>query len=615
MQAMSSRSAFWTLWSCVFAIKLVIAVRLPLFGDEAWYWLEGQHLAAAYSDLPGLTAWMIRLGIEVAGHSTFGVRWPFLLLSMGVPLLLAAGAARCFGAPGGWCTGVLALLLPLLGGLGFLALPDVPLTFAAALCLVAALRLRVGVDARGAWWLGLGLVLGALSHYRFAPLVGAGLLGLMLDGGGRRALRDARVWLAIGAGALAWLPLLLWNLDHDGAGLGFQFAERHPWRFHADAVALPLSQWAVVSPLLLLVLLLGWVEAAKRWRAGAEGPWGLLLGSASVPLLGYLVLGFFADSERVTFHWLLQAYLPLLVVAPAIFTRWPRAWRRATLAVAGLGLLSVFAYAAVAATPALRERFADNRWYPDNFAGWREIAALLREHPGRHGEMLLADNFMLAAQLAFELQQPMPPTLDHPLNHKHGRAVQLALWQARATSDTGTARARLLVMEDGALPLRLRLAHYHRRCVELGGLGSPRVLDVDHGRKRFLLFELAAQASSMTPSCVLPALAWIDAPVPQATVGARFEVSGWAFKDGASLDRVEILLDGSPVATAQYGLAYAHVAEFWEVSTDIAHPRVGFRAEVDASRVAPGDHWLGLRLHGRDGSVETWPEQRLHIVR
>src|SRR5690606_3698918 len=57
----NARRLFWGLFAVVFAIKLLVAARLPLFVDEAFYWLEGQHLAPAYSDLPGLTAWLARL--------------------------------------------------------------------------------------------------------------------------------------------------------------------------------------------------------------------------------------------------------------------------------------------------------------------------------------------------------------------------------------------------------------------------------------------------------------------------------------------------------------------------------------------------------------------------
>ena len=66
---------------------------------------------------------------------------------------------------------------------------------------------------------------------------------------------------------------------------------------------------------------------------------------------------------------------------------------------------------------------------------------------------------------------------------------------------------------------------------------------------------------------------------------------------------------------ADYGAAMPGVAQYWQVSRDPNQPRVGFRAEVDASAFADGPHWLGLRLLGGDGSSETWPEQRIRIRR
>src|SRR5687767_13921647 len=130
---LTARRAFWFLWALLLCFKLWIAARLPLFGDEAWYWLESQHPAWAYSDLPALTAWLIRLGTAVGGNTLLGVRWPFLALDMLVPWLVVRFALRWFGEAAAWRAGLLALLLPLLGGLGFLALPDTPLTLAAML--------------------------------------------------------------------------------------------------------------------------------------------------------------------------------------------------------------------------------------------------------------------------------------------------------------------------------------------------------------------------------------------------------------------------------------------------------------------------------------------------
>lgn len=600
-------------WAALLAVKLAIALMLPPFGDEAFYWQEGRHLAWAYSDLPGATAWLARLGVALGGDTLLGLRWPFLLLGALVPWLVARIAAREFGAQAGWRAGILAALLPLAGTLGVLALPDVPLTFAAVLCLDAGMRLLRGVSWRACLWLALGLALGAFSHYRFALVVIAGLAGLLLSRQGRAALRDARVWAALAFGALAWLPLLLWNLAHGDAGLRFQLVDRHPWSFHADGAAYPLVQALCVTPLLLLALI---ATLREGWRRRGDAVWALLFGAGAVPVLGYFALGFFADSERVSFHWPLPGWLALCVAAPPVLARWPRMWRGATYALAALGTVAAFAWLGVAATPSLRAALADGRGYPDNFAGWREIAAAARERLARMppGTRLVADNFMLGAQLGFARGDADIAVLEHPLNARHGRAPQLALWGLVPDSLSERAVPTLLVVEDSARPLKARLQGYRDLCARTGALPPPEVLNVDTGRKRFLLFALdPAPATDAVEDCALPALAWIDAPARRARVPGRFEVAGWAFKDGVGLARVEITLDGRVVATARYGEAMPHVAEYWKISRDPNHPRVGFRARIDAGGVEPGRHHLGLILHGADGSVEPWPAQPITI--
>ena len=45
--ARRAKLTFLVLWTVVTAIKILIAARLPLFVDEAFYWQEGRHLATA----------------------------------------------------------------------------------------------------------------------------------------------------------------------------------------------------------------------------------------------------------------------------------------------------------------------------------------------------------------------------------------------------------------------------------------------------------------------------------------------------------------------------------------------------------------------------------------
>ena len=160
-----AQRTFIAAWAVVSILKIVVATQLPLFVDEAFYWQEGQHLAWAYSDLPGLTAWLIRLGVEIAGNNHFGVRLPFLLMGAALPWMMVGIVRREFGegrAP--WLAGLATLLLPLAGTLGIMALPDVPMALATVLCIDAGTRLLRRVDHGSAVVLALGLAIGALSH-------------------------------------------------------------------------------------------------------------------------------------------------------------------------------------------------------------------------------------------------------------------------------------------------------------------------------------------------------------------------------------------------------------------------------------------------------------------
>jgi 4-amino-4-deoxy-L-arabinose transferase-like glycosyltransferase len=610
-----AKTIFVTLWVALLLLKALVAARLPLFVDEAFYWQEGQHLAWAYSDLPGMTAWLIRLGGELFGDGVLAVRSLFLAVSALLPWWVVRIARREVGAHEGWVAGCAALLLPLFGTLGVLALPDVAMTLATLWCLDAVTRMFRGVSHGAALQLALGLSLGALSHYRFIAVLGAGFVALLLLARGRELLRDPRVLVALAAGAAAWIPLLAWNIENAEAGLRFQLVERHPWALHVDGILFLPIQAAFVTPLLLAALL--W--AAWRGRSDPSPGIRLLAWSGAILVGGFFVLGFFADTERVSFHWPLPGYVALLPLLPLALARWPRWWRRATWALAACGVLAMLAYYAAVSVPELRERAAGTKWYPDNFSGWEDLAQGVRSARDGlpPGTRIIADNFKVGAQLGFALGDPAIPVVEHPLNRAHGRAPQLRLWGLKV-ADRGDLPAApvLLVVSPSDVKLSELLARYQDLCRRFATLPSPRVVEADRGGKRFLLLPLdapptGARADATAP-CVPPAIAHVNRPLPDARVSSRFTVEGWAIKDVVGVSRVEVTLDGQVVATARYGLRDELPQAFYRGGAkDPSLPDVGFRADVDAGAFPPGRHWLGLRVTGSDGSVETFPS---HVV-
>jgi len=610
----SAKRIFIALWAAVTLLKCALAARLPLFVDEAFYWQEGRHLAWAYSDLPGMTAWLTRLGETLGGHSALGLRWPFLAIAACLPWWIVGIARRETGSEHAWHAGTLALLLPLLGTLGLLALPDVPMALATVICLDAGTRLLRRADGRAAALLALGLSIGGLTHYRFVAVIGVGFLALLCAAEGRAALRAPKVWLAVAIGALAWWPLLSWNLANADAGLRFQLVDRHPWAFHPDGLWFVLVQALLVTPLLLWLLL----RAGFAHRGDGVSPATRYLARCGLWVVGgFFVLGFFADGERVSFHWPLPAWLALLPLAPSVLAHWSRPWRSATWALAAIGLCASLGYYAAVSSPSLRTLAAESKWYPSNFAGWDTLARETAELRARLPEnaVVLADHFKIGAELGFALNDPRIPVLEHPLNHHHGRAPQLRLWglhrDARSPREDSP---RLLVVGASDVEYKHQLRRWHALCAMVGPLPPPKVLNIDGGRQRFLLFAL--EGARRDGPCVAPAMAWIDEPEAGAEVASRFTLEGWAFKDGVGLASVEVLLDGRVSARAEYGIERPEVVGFWRKwrpggSTDPQQPKVGFRAALDLSDRPPGRYRIGLRLHGRDGSVEDWPERSI----
>lgn len=605
-----SLAFFLTLWIGVCVLKLWLAARLPLFGDEAFYWLEGQHPAWAYSDLPGLTAWLARLGVALAGNHPIGLRWPFLLLGAGVPWLCARIARRWFGADAGWHAGSLALLLPLASTLGILALPDVPLVFATLLAFDACAALLVNVSAMACAQLAIALALGALSHYRFLIAVFAGGAALLSIREGRALSKQASVWLAVVIGALAWLPLLLFNLDQNAAGLRFQLLERNPWSFHLYALKLQLAQPLITGPLLYAALLWALWQA---WQRRAESCWRLLLIAGGLPLLLFVGLAPFVDIQRVSFHWPLSAYLLLLPAVPLLRSGHRTLYAGICLSSALL-TIALYGLLAVMTLPNGMTTLARSGFYPLTFAGWDTATQATRERLASmpRNTRLVADNFMLAAEIEFGLDATRPVfTLDHPLNAKHGRQLQLALWHRDEAALASSMQPLLIVAEETMLDLQKREPWNRHLCALWPGLRAVGEVDVDQGRKRFLFYR---HIPGDAGHCDAPAIAFLSTPLANARVSGSVKLTGWAFQDGIGVARVDVLLDGVPIAQGHYGLEDPGVHSQWPAADDPNLPDVGFDASVELNRVSPGKHALALRIIGRDGRMRVLENRMIEVV-
>lgn len=511
------RAGFLIAFTFLESLKLVLAVRLAPFVDEAFYWQESRHLAWGYSDLPPLTAWMIRAGETLAGqHGVLAMRWPFLLAGASVPWMVVFFARRSFGARAGWQAGLWCLALPLAGSLGVLALPDVPLTAAFMMALLAL----SSAMARDRWrdWLvlGMALALAWMTHYRAGMLMLAGLLLLLLTPRGRAQWRRPGLYAALAVATLGLVPLIVSNLQQHGAGLAFQLLQRNPWRFHADALVQPLEQaLACTPPLYALMLWAAWMSV-RRLRERVPGDWDLVAVTAWTFLGGYFLFGLFADDTHFRVHWPLQGYLPLLAALPALLAGVRHRGRvglvGATAACAGVGLMLMLAWLGMASIPGAAAWLHRNKAYPAHFIAWRESATMAKTllSTAAPGTVLVADNFELGAELDFQLDGARAVyVLDSPLNVEHGRSEQLRVWQR----DGAALRRRhadapmLLAVEEDALAERLQPRVLGTLCRRIRDPRRVGALSLDHGRRRVAFY------SGVVPGELLPARPRDDCPI------------------------------------------------------------------------------------------------------
>src|SRR5690606_7328521 len=189
----------------------------------------------------------------------------------------------------------------------------------------------------------------------------------------RRLARDPRVILALAFGALAWAPLLLWNLENGEAGLRFQLVDRHPWALHAGGLAfLPVQALVATPPLFVLLAVAAWRHV--RPQRATRPQWQFLGLFGAIVLAGIFVLGFVTDSERVRFLWPVPGYLARLPAGAAMLARLAPRWQRLVWGVAGLGLCAVLGGLLAVSAPSVRTASAGSKHYPRNFAGWSALA-------------------------------------------------------------------------------------------------------------------------------------------------------------------------------------------------------------------------------------------------
>ncbi len=402
-----ARNVGWLI-ALLFVARLACAAVLPLAADEAYYWSWSKNLAGGFYDHPPMVAYMIRAGTGLAGDTAFGVRLVAVLLGLPATWALWRAAQLLFQSDRLAATTALYFNLTLMVAAGaMLATPDAPLLAAAAL-LVFGLA-KVVACSNGPWWLVVGAIAGAgmLSKYSFLFLGAGILLWLLCAARERHHLGTPWPYLGGLVALVIFLPVLIWNAEHDWISFSKQFGRVALASWSPKyLVELLFAQIGLATP---PIFILGWLGLSAFLRGRGPNQSTRVLLSAPVCFMA-LYFCWHALHSRVEGNWLAPMFPAFALCAAAAVhaVEWPSGWQfttvawlqRCALVVGLIFTATVYAQAAFAVIPLGRADPTARQLG----AGWPKLGAeidKLCQHFG--AKTVLADSYATTSWLAFYL--------------------------------------------------------------------------------------------------------------------------------------------------------------------------------------------------------------------
>jgi 4-amino-4-deoxy-L-arabinose transferase-like glycosyltransferase len=271
--------------------RMIVALRMGLLSDEAYYAFWSMHLSAGYYDhSPGI-AFAVGLGRALFGEGIFPVRSVTLLLGLVTLALVYRTGRLLFGDPRIAALGGYFYAVSVGAILSFnIATPDgISTTFwFAAVWAVAELSRR----GNRTWWLAVGVFagLGLLSKYTNVFLA-PGLLAYLLASRERRAwFGHWQLWLGAALAVAMFLPVVWWNWQHDWISFRFQLSRSSLSGGHTVPGPVPFTlYWAALAGIALPPAFLLALIAVPRWVRGRAPQLDLLLWTTLPPVLFFAV--------------------------------------------------------------------------------------------------------------------------------------------------------------------------------------------------------------------------------------------------------------------------------------------------------------------------------------
>ncbi|SMC99617.1 ArnT family glycosyltransferase [Sporomusa malonica] len=349
-------------------LRITLAGMIGLGVDESYVVSVARSFSLSYFDHPPLHFWIIWLTTHLTGsESSMVLRLPFIAMFAATTWLMYCFAARMFGERAGVYSALILNISPVFSlSSGSWILPDGPLMLLmmASVMVLHKIFFDPAAKLSWLWWMAAGLLvgLGMLAKYHALFLVIGSLIFILTARERRTLLFTAGPYLAVGVLCVVFLPVVIWNMEHNWISFLFQGGRGsatgiYPLKMLGNIAGqafwvlpwiwVPLTwvlakgvlagpgaglkspcqdkQWFLccmaVGPIFLFTIATLWgAQGLFHWQAP-----GYLM---AIPLLGLAIDGWMQRDMRITRVWLTFSVTTFLLIVMLLGTHTANGWLR-----------------------------------------------------------------------------------------------------------------------------------------------------------------------------------------------------------------------------------------------------------------------------------------------
>jgi 4-amino-4-deoxy-L-arabinose transferase-like glycosyltransferase len=396
-------------------LRVFYIPTIPLAPDEAYYWVCSKFPSLSYFDHPPFTIWMIRAFTLLLGDTELAIRLPTVIGCLIIYIVTYLIAKNSLTTINPWILIFLILSTPIFAVGGIINTPDTYFLMFWALSTFSLFKILKENNYKYYLLLGTTLGFGLLSKYTTVLFLIAFFIYMILFRRDMLKNNYMKLTIALVLAFLLFLPVIIWNMQHDFASFKFQLLHGFGKTLYTRTQIIKNiliyvgGMAAVINPFLFVIVIVSstsYIIKAIKYKNENYQPL-LFMALSSVTVI--LFFGISAIRTKVEANWPLTVYYYGIILSSIFISEHKNKLIKALLVaiIAMNTTIDIFLHYPGILYKTLQMKIKKEP--TDELYGWQELASYVenmrKELEKKCGKtpLVLANSYQTASELQFYL--------------------------------------------------------------------------------------------------------------------------------------------------------------------------------------------------------------------